>query len=335
MKHNALSLTSLFFVLPLMLAACGGAAVPADIPTEAQPVIETPAPSSTPEPTQAPLPCIIAFDTDRDGNREIYRMEPDGSRILNLSNHPAEDVRPAWSPDGSRIAFVSNRENATGGGQLIYVMDADGGNVRSLPAQKDSDFPNWSNDGSRITYTHSGDIYVVSADGSGQPVNLTNSPEEDSRSAWSRDDSLIAWISDSGNGNRNIFVMQSDGGNVKQLTDNGQMDGFLWTVDGRIFSGWGWNDLEQFCHNCVMNADGSNIEDAGGKGELQRIMPYWTADGQRVEVGNVDFFTGDNEIYLVGEIYPDMFLNLTNNPADDRNPVWPALCGPRGSSANP
>ena len=68
--------------------------------------------------------------------------------------------------------------------------------------------------------------------------------------------------------------------------------------------------------------------DAGGKGELQRYFPFWTQAGDRVECVSANFNTPDNEIYLVGEIFPDIFLNLTNNPADDRNPDWPANCGP-------
>ena len=52
----------------------------------------------------------IAFDTDRDGNFEIYVMDADGSNQVNLTNSAAADRRPAWSPDGSKIAFMSDRD---------------------------------------------------------------------------------------------------------------------------------------------------------------------------------------------------------------------------------
>jgi ABC-type sugar transport system substrate-binding protein len=283
--------------------------------------------SRSPRRLKHPLPCTIAFDTDRDGNREVYTMAPDGSGLVNLTSSPGEDFDPAWSPDGSRIAFVSNRANGQEDGQFIYVMNADGSGVRQLTYENWSDWPDWSHDGSQLTYTSNDDIYVIKADGSGQSVNLTSSPEKDNRSTWSPDGSQIAWLSDDGKG-ANIFVMNTDGGNIQQVTDNGQAHNVQWTVDGRLFTGWGWKDREQFCFNCLVDPDGENITDAGGKGELRRYFPFWTLEGERVECVSANFNNEPaSEIYLVGEIYPDMFLNLTNNPADDANPDWPAKCG--------
>lgn len=258
-------------------------------------------------------------------------MAPDGSDTINLTNDPGDDFAPAWSPDGSQVAFVSNRENDQGGGQFIYVMNADGSGVRPLTIESDSNYPDWSHDGSRIAYTDQGDLYVIHADGSGQPVKLTDSPDEDTRPRWSLDDSQIAWLSGR-DGNRDIFVMNADGSNIRQLTQDGRVYDAEWTVDGRIFTHW--ENQEAGCFNCLMDADGSKVVDAGGKGEIQRYLPFWTADGHRVELSNADLFTGDNEIYLVGNIFPDMFLNLTNHPADDRNPDWPANCGPGAEAAS-
>ena len=64
----------------------------------------------------------IAFETDRDGNFEVYAMNADGADQTNLSNNAASDRDPAWSPDGSKIAFESDRD----GNFEIYVMNADG-----------------------------------------------------------------------------------------------------------------------------------------------------------------------------------------------------------------
>ena len=65
----------------------------------------------------------IAFMSHRDGNPEIYVMNPDGQNQRRLTNNPASDHSPSWSPDGKRIAFVSKRNWNSD----IYVMDADGG----------------------------------------------------------------------------------------------------------------------------------------------------------------------------------------------------------------
>jgi TolB protein len=65
----------------------------------------------------------------RDGNQEIYVMNADGSNPTNLTNHPAPDYAPTWSPDGRFIAFVSDRENNQ---SRIYIMDAEGNKTYNL-----------------------------------------------------------------------------------------------------------------------------------------------------------------------------------------------------------
>jgi TolB protein len=104
---------------------------------------------------------------------------------VNVTNHPANEFTPAWSPDGSQIAFESYRD----GNSEIYVMDANGSNPVRLtddPAW-DRD-PAWSPDGSRIVFQSArdcnGEIYVMNADGS-NPVRLTRDASSDDDPAWS------------------------------------------------------------------------------------------------------------------------------------------------------
>jgi ABC-type sugar transport system substrate-binding protein len=284
-------------------------------PLSASPV----APIETPS-----IPCNIVFETDRDGNHEVYSMAPDGSQMRNLTENPAYDAEPAWSPDGSRIAFVSNRlTEEREGGNYILIMDADGSNVHPLTFEDDSAAPDWSHDGSQITYSHHGDIYIIPADGSGPSINLTKSSEQEMQPAWSPDDSQIAWLRKEGDQTW-LFVMNADGSHVQQLTQNGNVYDVFWTIDGEIFTHWDHPD--GVCSNCVMQADGSNVRNAGGKGGIQQYLPFKTVDGERVECVSVDILTGDEEIYLVGDIYPDNFLNLTKHPGIDHNPDWPATC---------
>ena len=77
---------------------------------------------------KAPVTAKIAFASNRDGNSEIYIMNPDGSQQVNLTQHPAADFDPAWSPTGEQILFNSNRD----GQWDLYLMDADGKNVQKV-----------------------------------------------------------------------------------------------------------------------------------------------------------------------------------------------------------
>ena len=322
---------TLALVLAFFTVSCGPAsnvdAAQAE-PEEAaaaQPEAEQP----TAEPTAAPepIPCNVVFETDRDGDWEIYIMDPDGENPTNLSNNPANEWEPAISPDGSQIAFVSDRDNETGGGQMIYVMNVDGSDVRQLTYEEFSSAPDWSHDGRLIAY-NTDQIYVTKADGSGDPIRLTENDQINWHPVWSPDNSQIAWLS-GWEGAFDIFVMNADGSNVRQITDMQSANMVKWTADGRLFTdSWGWSDQEAFCHNCVVDTSGQNIEDAGGKGEVQRFVPFWNGNGDRVEIIEGSMDDGPSEIYLVGEVFPDIFYNMTDNPAVDRNPSWPVNCGP-------
>src|SRR2546426_2296141 len=106
--------------------------------------------------TQSQTPALkangkIAFVSWRDGNNEIYVMNPDGSNQTNLTKNSASDYEPAWSPDGAKIAFVSNRN----GKMQLFVMNADGSNPVQLTFDIFS-YPaglSWSPDGTRIVFS--------------------------------------------------------------------------------------------------------------------------------------------------------------------------------------
>ncbi len=111
-------------------------------------------PSQCPPPS-APPSCAtncgkIVFVSDRDGNSEIYTCNADGSNVTRLTNDIAVDGDPAWSPDGTRIAFIRNM--GTSGGNL-HIMNADGSNVVQKTFTNDSKNPAWSPDGTRIAFT--------------------------------------------------------------------------------------------------------------------------------------------------------------------------------------
>ena len=100
---------------------------------------------------KAPTTPKILFTSTRDGNREVYIMNPDGSEQVNLTQHPATDLQAAWSPTGEQILFVSDRE----GTRDLYLMDTDGSNVRRVFKRKIKVWrtaPTWSPDSKQFAY---------------------------------------------------------------------------------------------------------------------------------------------------------------------------------------
>ena len=339
-KKSHLTIMTIFLVLSFVAAGCGSEPAAVEAPpvdeaaefpaAEEDQASEEASEEITEEVAEVweSIPCNVAFDSDRDGNWEIYIMGPDGENPANLSNNPADDWDPVFSPDGSRIAFVSNRENEEGGGQFIYIMNADGSNVYQLTFEENCDYPDWSHDGSWIIYTSNDDIYFVPVDSPGSSTRVTESPEKEISPTWSPDGTKIAWLSGD-DGNWNVFSAGPEGQDMVQVTDTGTINRLVWTTDGRIFvDSWGWSDKEEFCHNCVVDMNGNDVEDAGGKGEIQRYLPFWNGNSDRVELIEGSLDEGPSEIYLVSEIFEDVFFNMTNNPAWDRHPDWPAKCGP-------
>ncbi|MFC1561009.1 SUMF1/EgtB/PvdO family nonheme iron enzyme [Candidatus Latescibacterota bacterium] len=198
----------------------------------------------------------IAFTSDRDGNDEIYVMNPDGSDQRNITNNPASDGAPSWSPDGSQIAFASNRDGVGD----IYVMNADGSNQKRLTNNPANDYnPTWSPDSSQIAF-HShrdgnGEIYVMNTDGFNQ-INVSNNPADDFVPSWSPDCSQIAFHSQR-DSNAEIYIMNADSSNQRNVSNN-SADDFVpsWSPDGSqiVFQSNRNGNFEIY----VMNADGSN-----------------------------------------------------------------------------
>ncbi|MEW5986396.1 MAG: ABC transporter substrate-binding protein [Chloroflexota bacterium] len=208
-------------------------ATPTPQPLAAATPTPPPGPTGLPVPTLAAgRPGLIAFASDRDGDWDIYLMNPDGSQPVNLTNNLADDQTPAWSPDGRRLAFASNRD----GNWEIYTMTAQGTDVVNLTNHPAADRqPAWSFDGNHLAFVSDRDgnleIYTMGDRGAGAR-NLTRHLASDENPTWSPEGTQLAFTSNR-DGDWEIYTVTVTGEQPRQLTNN-QVDDQspAWLPDG-------------------------------------------------------------------------------------------------------
>lgn len=176
-------------------------------------------------------PRRIAFVGGSGRDADIYVIYSNGTGSTRITTATGADLDPAWSPDGSKIAFASERD----GNFEIYSMGSSGTNTVRLTQNSASDSrPAWSPDGSRIAFVSNRDgnseIYVMNADGTNQ-ARLTSNGASDSDPDWSPDGTRIAFSSEREIGG--IWVMSADGSDARRLTSNISGDYQpAWSPDG-------------------------------------------------------------------------------------------------------
>ena len=217
-------------------------------------------------------------DTDTTSTDTASTGTEDG-RLRQLTFNEDEDWSHGFSPDGTRIAFTSDRD----GDYEIYLMNTDGTGTIQLTDNDHQEWTaSWSPDGTRIAFTSDRDgdyeIYLTNTDGTGT-IQLTNNDSLDWAPQWSPDGTRIAFSNDR-DGDAELFIMNADGSNPQQLTDNDHDEWTAsWSPDGaRIaFDSDRDGDYEIY----VMNADGTGIVQLTHNDVLD-WAPLWSPDGARI-----------------------------------------------------
>src|SRR6266480_4397542 len=232
----------------------------------------------------------ITFQSNRNGNFDIFVMNADGSGVTQLTSHPFDEYLPLFSPDGSRIVF-----GRCHGICDIVVINADGSGERTI---LNDGFPGaWSPDGNRIALggaagTGIEGIYVVNVDGSG----LVRVLDPDFITDWSPDGRQLMIVSGR-DGDLELYATPLDGSPVTKLTDNTADDnaGTGWSPDGsRIAfdSDLDGPDRDIF----VMNADGTGVTDLTHDDVVNEGGAAWSPDGRQLAFdsdrdGDLQIFT--------------------------------------------
>lgn len=273
---------------------------------------------------------------------DLYLIDPDGTNPTRITDQPGSDTQPTLSPDGTKVAFVSDRGGA---GSDIYVMKAspEGPNNQPVRLTNDADpdvFPTFSPDGAEIAYRggsfEENQIYAMSAiDGSGKRA-LTNDPVNKREPAWSPDGERVAYVTNNGicvgctgPGDDDVYAVNADGsGGLTNLTNSPEDEvDVAFSPDGtkiafsRFFavsSGNSWQtDYEIFVKELASGAE-TNLTNSTGTTEMD---PDFSPDGTRVAFMRVmeDY---DNEIFTADAADGSGQANVTNSPSNDQQPDW-------------
>lgn len=219
----------------------------------------------------------ILFESTRDGKYNLFTIRPDGSDLRKLSTGETNDEQPRWSGDGRQIVFISDRD----GHLQLYLMNADGSQQRRLTTSEDVDYqPDFSFKGDQVAFVSrpnqpiaNHDIYIIRTGGT-QRKRLTDQTGDCGSPRWSPDGKTILFVRgmllkksrrdmskeevDQMRSSQDIFRMNADGSNLKNLTNNNVRDSTpVWAADGKTiyFS----SDRDGAPYVYTMDPDGSNV----------------------------------------------------------------------------
>lgn len=220
---------------------------------------------------------LAAVGIVSDDTWSIHNIEADGSSVQRLTWQPGVwDVEPAWSPDGTLIAF-SRIDPSREYRSELWVMSADGGNPRWIGQEGFG--ARWSADGKHLVFATafrgSSGIATCRIDGSGIR-HLSEPTHNETNPSWSPDGSKILFISDE-DGDRDLYLMDADGQNRRRLTDN-HVPEFVarWSPDGRKIAFDSGLSRVYHWQVFVVDIDGSGLEQVTSTPDsVAAVNPSW------------------------------------------------------------
>jgi len=255
---------------------------------------------------------IIAFTSDRDGQKKIYFMNADGSSQMRITNTTSAEYSPRWSPDGSILAYRSK-----GSIYIVNIINLAYGEVGEpqLFISMAGASYEWTPDG-RIIFDSSvsgnWDIYLVDMDGNNL-VNITNKTQNEYDPDVSPDGSTIVYVE-----GMNLYTMNIDGSNRRQISDTHNDFAPAWSPDGSKIALISSQTGQQNLDICIVDTNGTNRRWVAVSPYLDEF-PSWSPDGSKIT------YECDKDhkekIYVINTDGTNA-TQLTNTDYNDGGPDW-------------
>lgn len=261
----------------------------------------------------------IAFESDQNGNWDIYLLDARANVVHNLSNHPADDLAPAWSPDGSELIFYSDH-NGDHRAEL-HILNLETMETQPFGEQtRDYRRAGWSPDGLQLVYTIGyGQMQLVNAEGTVIPLGYGFSPK------WSPDGNWIMYYADSPDSlNAEIYAFRATGSASLNLTHNTANDWSpSWSPDGdtiAFVTSRDGNAELYLMQNCLIATTDCGLT-------LRRLTanpsndssPAWSPDGRMLAYETLQ---GENNDLFLIDVATLQMRTLYATPANERSPAW-------------
>jgi Tol biopolymer transport system component len=313
-------------------------ATPTNAPSETPPPTATAPPTAIPlTDTPAPTPIgggqgQIAFASSRNGLPQIFLMNVDGTNQVQITDVADGACQPAWSPDGTRLLFVSpcTRKQDLYNNAAIYIVNVPAdptGPLSASPfiARVGGNFdPDWSEVGVAFTFTGGDRAQIYVADANGLNAQVLSEPRSaDTQPSWSQGGAKLAFRNATRSGRSTIYWMNQDGsfdGSIPtQITRelapcNGEASAPAWAPDG-AFVAYVVNQ-----HICVVAWDAKGFNPKQITNKSPNADPAWSPDSQWI-VFESWRDAAKHEIYVM-TASGGAVTRLTNNDADEFQPAW-------------